>query len=61
MKKNEMSGARLRKEYVKPALRVVKLQGRSCLLQASGSMTIYDSATNPWPVQPGTGTPILPW
>ena len=55
-----MSGARLRKEYVKPALRVVKLQGRSCLLQASGQMTIYDSATNPWPTVPG-GSPVLPW
>ena len=60
MKKKEMSGARLRKEYVKPALRVVKLQGRSCLLPASGQMTIYDSATNPWPTVPG-GSPVLPW
>lgn len=60
MKKNAISGAALRREYVKPALRVVKLQGRSCLLQASGSMTIYDSATNPWPTVPG-GSPVLPW
>ena len=60
MKKNEISGAALRKEYVKPALRVVKLQGRSCLLQASGQMTIYDSTTNPWPTVPG-GSPVLPW
>ena len=60
MKKNAISGAALRREYVKPALRVVKLQGRSCLLQASGQMTIYDSATNPWPTVPG-GSPVLPW
>ena len=61
MKKNAISGVRLRKEYVKPALRVVKLQGRSCLLQASGSMSIYDSSTEPWPTVPGTGNPLLPW
>ena len=61
MKKNAIGGVRLRKEYMKPALRVVKLQGRSCLLQASGCISVYDSTTNPWPVQPGTGTPILPW
>ena len=60
MKKNAIGGVRLRKEYMKPALRVVKLQGRSCLLQASGQMTIYDSATNPWPTVPG-GSPVLPW
>ena len=60
MKKNEMSGARLRKEYVKPALRVVKLQGRAHLLQASAEMTIYDTGANPWPTLPG-GSPLLPW
>ena len=60
MKKNEMSGARLRKEYVKPALRVVKLQGRTHLLQASAEMMIYDTGANPWPTMPG-GSPLLPW
>ena len=60
MKKNVMSGVRLRKEYVKPALHIVKLQGRSCLLQASGEMMIYDTGTNPWPTMPG-GSPLLPW
>ena len=55
-----MSGARLRKEYVKPALRVVKLQGRAHLLQASAEMMIYDTGVNPWPTMPG-GSPLLPW
>ncbi|MBQ7181413.1 MAG: hypothetical protein IJR87_08985 [Bacteroidaceae bacterium] len=59
MKKNEIGGVRLRKEYVKPALRVVKLQGRSCLLQAS-QMQI--NSTDPWPTLPGDPTtPLLPW
>ena len=60
MKKNQMSGLRLRKEYVKPALRVVKLQSRSHLLQASAQMLINNS--DPWPTLPGDpATPLLPW
>ena len=61
MKKNEIGGVRLRKEYIKPALRVVKLQGKACLLQVvSGQMSVYDNST-PWPVAPGTGTLLQPW
>ena len=58
MKKNEMNGARLRKEYVKPALCVVKLQSRAHLLQASAQMQINN--TDPWPTLPD-GSPLLPW
>ena len=55
-----MNGARLRKEYVKPALCVVKLQSRAHLLQASAQMQINN--TDPWPTLPGDPmTPLLPW
>ncbi|MBR1415665.1 MAG: hypothetical protein IJ570_07375 [Prevotella sp.] len=51
-----------KKEYQKPSMKVYQMKTEGALLTGSEmQVNIFLEDEEPWPTEPGTGLPFMPW